>query len=155
MPIGILSQSVLPKISHEKNLLFVKKILKYSFLFHISLYLALLMFSNYIIILLGGKQMLSAIWVVRILGMTLPIVAISNVFGTLTLVPFGYNKIFTKIIMSSAIIFMIQFLLVWFFNFISIYTLCGITVSTEIFVSYLTYHYCKKYNLWLTKSTII
>lgn len=155
IPIGILSQSVLPKISHEKDLLFINRILKYSFSFHVLLYLGLFVFSNFVIRLLGGEQMLPSVWVVRILGLTLPIVAISNVFGTLTLVPFGYNKIFTKIIMFSAVIFMIQFAFVWFFDLITIYTLCGITVLTEVFVSYLTFYHCKKNNLWLTKNTII
>lgn len=149
IPIGILSQTVLPKISNEKSLFFVKKILKYSFFFHVLLYIALFVFSNYIIILLGGKQMLPANWVVKILGLTLPIVAISNVFGTLTLVPFGHNRIFTKIIMFSAFIFLAQFAVVWFFNFISIYSLCVITVLTELFVSCLTFYFSKKNNLWI------
>jgi O-antigen/teichoic acid export membrane protein len=155
IPIGILSQTVLPKICNEKNILFINKILKYSFFFHVLLYLGLFIFSKPIIILLGGEQMASSIWVVRILGLTLPIVAISNVFGTLTLVPFGYNKYFTKVIMLASIFFMVQFIIVWYFNFISIYSLCGITVFTELFVSTLTFYYCKKYNLWVRKNTII
>jgi O-antigen/teichoic acid export membrane protein len=155
LPIGILSQSLLPKISNEKNLVFINRILKYSFSFNVILYVGLFIFSNFVVNLLGGEQMLPAVWVVRILGLTLPIVAISNVFGTLTLVPFGYNKTFTKIIMLSAVFFMIAFLFLWFYDLITIYTLCGVTVLTEVFVSCLTFYHCKKNNLWLIKNTII
>ena len=155
IPISILSQAVLPKISHDRNLVFIRKIFKYSVSLNLLIYLGLFMFSKLIITTLGGEQMLPSIWVVRILGLTLPIVAVSNVFGTLTLVPFGFNKTFTMIIMSSAIFFMIQFLLVWSFNAVTIYSLCCITVMTEILVAYLTYYHSKKNNLWITKSTII
>lgn len=99
--------------------------------------------------------MLPAKGVVILLGLTLPIVAISNVFGTLVMIPFGMNKLFSKIIMFSGLIFITQFLFLWILNLITIYSLCIITVITELFVSFLMYYYCKKNNLWTIKSTTI
>lgn len=155
IPQGILSQTVFPKISHDKNIEFVKKIFYYSLIITTGLFLLLFVFSDLIIVALGGEQMLPSKWVVIILGFTLPIVAISNVFGMLLLIPFGFNKLFSKIIMFSGVIFIIQFLFLLITNWITIYSLCLITVVTESFVSFLMYYYCRKNNLWGTKSMTI
>lgn len=155
IPQGILSQTVFSKISRDKNIVFIKKIFSYSLILNVVLFLLLFAFSDFIIVTLGGQQMLPSKWVVRILGLTLPIVAISNIFGILVLIPFGFNKLFLRIIMFSGIIFIIQFLILWITNWITIYSLCLITVITEGFVSFLMYYYCLKNNLWTTKSLTI
>lgn len=155
IPQGILSQAVFPKISHDKNILFVKKIFNYSLILNIFLFLLLFVFSELIIVALGGQQMLPSKWVVIILGLTLPIVAISNIFGILVLIPFGFNKLFSRIIMFSGIIFIVQFLILWIMKWITIYSLSSITVITEGFVSFLMYYYCFKNNLWKAKSMTI
>jgi PST family polysaccharide transporter len=97
IPQGILSQVVFPKISHDKNIVFIKKIFKYSLILNGVLFVLLFVFSDFIIVTVGGQQMLPSKWVVIILGLTLPIVAISNVFGILVLIPFGFNKLFLRI----------------------------------------------------------
>ena len=155
IPQGILSQTVFPKISRDKEIAFIKKIFNYSLILNGVLFLLLFVFSDLIIVILGGQQMLPSKWVVRILGLTLPIVAISNIFGILVLIPFGFNKLFSRIIMFSGIIFIIQFLILWITNWITIYSLCLITVITEGFVSFLMYYYCLKNNLWTTKNMTI
>jgi len=137
-----------PKVSLEKNTSFLKKIFKYSMILNILLFVGLAVFADQIIVLIAGKEMLSAKWVVIILGLTLPIIAASNIFGILTLIPFGFNKVFSKIIMFSGLIFIVQFLFLWVFELITIYSLSSITVITELFVTFLMYYYCKKNNLW-------
>lgn len=155
IPQGIISQSVFSKISLDKNISFIKKVFKYSLVFNVALFVGLVVFSDFIIKTLGGVDMIPAKGVVIILGLTLPIVAISNVFGTLVMIPFGLNKLFSKIVMFSGGIFIIQFFFLWLLNLITIYSLSIITVITELFVSMLMYYYCKKNNLWAIKSTII
>lgn len=155
IPQGILSQTVFPKISFDKDISFVKKIFNYSLGFNFLLFVGLFVFSEFVIKVLGGEQMLPAKWVVIVLGLTLPIVAASNVFGMLVLIPFGYNKLFSKIIVSSSLVFIFQLIVLWGFNLLTIYSLCIITVITEIFVSFEMYYYCKKNNLWTVRSTTI
>ncbi len=155
IPQGIISQTVFSKVSRDNNIFFTKKIFNFSLLLNGILFLLLFVFSDFIIVTLGGEQMLPSKWVVIILGFTLPIVAVSNVFGMLVLIPFGFNKLFSKIIMFSGIIFIIQFLILRIMNWITIYSLCSITVITEVFVSFLMYYYCIKNNLWAIKSTTI
>ena len=148
IPQMILGQALFPKVSLEKNTSFLKKIFKYSIILNILLFAGLAVFVDQIIVLIAGKEMLSAKWVVIILGLTLPIIAASNIFGILTLIPFGFNKVFSKIIMFSGLIFIVQFLFLWIFDLITIYSLSSITVITELFVTFLMYYYCKKNNLW-------
>lgn len=148
IPQMILGQALFPKVSLEKNTSFLKKIFKYSMILNILLFFGLAVFADQIIVLIAGKEMLLAKWVVIILGLTLPIIAASNIFGILTLIPFGFNKVFSKIIMFSGLIFIVQFLFLWIFDLITIYSLSSITVITELFVTFLMYYYCKKNNLW-------
>ena len=148
IPQGIVNQSVFARISLDKNISFIKKVFKYSLGFSIVSFLGLVFFSDFIIRILGGANMLPAKSVLLILGLTLPIVTVSNVFGVLVMIPFGMNKLFSKIIMFSGIIFTAQFLFLWGLNLITIYSLCVSTVVTELFVSFLMYYYCFKNNLW-------
>jgi len=148
IPQSIISQTVFSRISIEKNLKFIKRVFRFSLLVNFVLMLICLLFSKTMILILGGEKMLESEWVIRILCITLPIVAASNVFGTLNLIPFGYNKAFSRTIMLSGIIFISQFLLVWIFDFVNIYSLCIITLTTEILVAFQMYYYCLKYKLW-------
>jgi len=64
---------------------------------NVGLFLVILIFSKYIILFLGGQQMLPAWLVVNIMALTLPITAMSNIFGVQMLIPFGFNKAFSRV----------------------------------------------------------
>jgi O-antigen/teichoic acid export membrane protein len=148
IPQSILGQSVFPKINRDKNVKFVRKLFNISIVVNIFLLILTLIFAKYIIILLGGKQMVTAVWVVNILTITIPIVAMSNIFGVQLLIPFGYAKKFSQIIIASGIFYVLQFLIVWQMFYINIYIISVLTLTTEIFVTSVMYYYCKKFKLW-------
>lgn len=148
IPQGILSQSLFPKISKEKNLDFIKRIFKFSLLLNAILFIGVLIGSKYIVLLLGGQQMLDAILVLNILALTVPVVSMSNIFGIQLLIPFGHTKTFSKVIMASGLIYLLQATLIWVTIGFSIINVSVITVTTEIFVTSAMFYYCKKYNLW-------
>lgn len=148
IPLSILSQSLFPKISKERDLGFIKRIFKLSIITNSALFVLFLIFSKYIILILGGENMLPAQTVVNILAITVPVVAMSNLFGIQLLIPFGFNKDFSKVILSSGIIYLLQLLIVWLTIGFSIINISVITVNTELFVTTYMYYYCKKHNLW-------
>jgi len=148
IPQGILSQSLFPKISKDKNLDFIKRVFKYSLLFNLALFIGVLFGGKYIVLLLGGSQMLDAILVLSILALTVPVIAVSNILGIQLLIPFGYNKTFSKVIMASGLIYLAQAILIWLTVGFTIINVSIITVTTEVFVSSVMFYYCKKYNLW-------
>jgi len=148
IPQGILSQSLFPKISKDKDLVFVKKMFKYSLILNIGLLVFFVLFSTKIIIVLGSKQMLPALNVVIISSLTVPIMSMSNIWGIQMLIPFGYIKKYTRIILLSGLIYLLQLLVLWFTFKFSIIGITIVTLNTEIFVSLLSCYYCKKYKLW-------
>jgi O-antigen/teichoic acid export membrane protein len=148
IPQSLLSQTIFPKINKEKNINFIKKVFKISVFTNIILFIGVIVFSKFIVLLLGGNEMIDATWVVNILAISVPIIAISNIFGIQILIPFGKQKLFSQIIISSGLIYIIQILLIWIIWEINIYSVSIITVTTEIFISITMYYYCKKSNLW-------
>jgi O-antigen/teichoic acid export membrane protein len=148
IPQGLITQTIFPKINKDKDINFVKKLFQYSIILNILLFILVLIFSKYIVLLLGGQQMTPAIWVINILALSVPIIALSNIFGFQVLIPFGYSKQFSRVIIYSGFIYLIQLSILWRIFGITIYSVSVITVTTEIFVLGYMLYYCKKYRLW-------
>lgn len=139
VPQSMISQVLYPKISLEKNGSFLKKVLKGTILMNVFLYLMVFLFSNQIVAYFGGNET-----VLRILFLTIPIIGISNVLMVLTLLPFGYNKAFTRIVFLSAFSYLLIVLILYGFNSISLYTLTATNVVVESLVSIIAYIYVKR-----------
>jgi PST family polysaccharide transporter len=152
-PQNILSQAIFPKISKEKNIDFVKKIFVYSLLINILLFIGVITGSKYIVLLLGGHDMLAAVWVLNILALTVPVIAMSNIFGIQLLIPFGFSKTFSKVIILSGIIYLIQAFALWATVGFSVINVSVITLTTEMFVTTTMFYYTKKYKLWRKNMT--
>ena len=139
VPQSMINQVLYPKVSLEKNSSFLKKILKGTIAINIFLYLVVFLFSNQIVAYFGGNEL-----ILRILFLTVPIVGISNVLMILTLLPFGYNKIFTRIVFLSAFFYLLIVLILYGFNSISLYTLTATNVVVESLVSIIAYIYVRR-----------
>lgn len=148
IPQSILSQTLFPKINKDKNVNFIKKAFKYSILLNIAILIFTLAFSKIIVTVLGGPEMLPAIWILNILVLSVPVIAMSNIFGIQILIPFGQTRLFSKIIISSGLVYLLQILLVWTLWEINIYSVSMVTVTTEFFVTAIMFHFCKKLKLW-------
>ncbi|PKH67651.1 flippase [Flavobacterium sp. ALD4] len=148
VPQVILGQALFPKINKDKDVIFVRKIFFISVGVNILIYIVLLFFADFFILFLGGTQMMPAKVVLFIMGSSIPIVAISNIFGIQLLVPFGFIKEFSKVIISSGIFYFIQLLILWNSFGFTIESISIITVTTELFVTCYMYFYCLKFELW-------
>ncbi|MFV0530118.1 MAG: oligosaccharide flippase family protein [Flavobacteriales bacterium] len=148
-PQTVLSQAIFPKVSKEKNIKFVKNIFKISVIGNVLLILIAFIFSSFIVqFLLNGEVHKDAVLLLKILLVTIPIIGMSNVFGIQTLIPFGYNKLFSKAVLLSGLFYLILVLIVWgMYNF-TIFNVAYITVATEMFVTVYMFYLCKKYKLW-------
>ena len=148
IPQNILSQSLFPKISKEKNIGFIKRLFKLTVILNVGLFLLSLIFSRSIILLLGGYQMLPAQTVVIILTITVPIIAMSNIFGIQLLIPFGFSKLFSRVVFTSALVYILQMIILWLTIGFSVESISVATVNNEIFCSAYLFYYCKKSKLW-------
>lgn len=148
IPQGLINQTIFPKINKDRNLDFVKKLFTVSIGLNILLFIVVSLLSKYIVIMLGGQQMIPSARVIMILGLSVPIIAMSNVFGIQLLIPFGYSKKFSLVIIASGLVYLIQLLILWQTIGITIYGLSVIAVITEMFVTSYMFFFCKKYKLW-------
>jgi PST family polysaccharide transporter len=148
MPQNILGRVLLPKVSYDKNYLFLKKTFKYSLILNLLIYSIFYFAINPIIYYLGKGDMNISVIVTRILLLTVPIIGISNYYGIQLLIPLGYYRHFSKIIILSSIFYLLQIILIWKLNMISIFTISIITVITEVFVAlgmFISYKHVKAF----------
>ncbi|MES2397287.1 MAG: oligosaccharide flippase family protein [Bacteroidota bacterium] len=148
IPQVILGQVLFPKISKDQNIVFVKKIFKTSIIVNSLLFICTIFFSKPIVLFLGGDEMLPVIPVLVILGITVPIIGVSNIFGVQLLIPFGFYKDFTRVILLSGVFYCLQVLLLWLSFGFTLYSISIVTVVTEIFVTAYMFYLCKKNRLW-------
>jgi O-antigen/teichoic acid export membrane protein len=148
IPQGILSQSIFPKISKEKNVNFIRKAFRVSVLMNVALILCVLIFSKYIILLLGGEQMLPARVIVNILILSIPIIALSDMFGLQMLVPFGFIKSYRRIIFLTLFFYILLMLFIWLVFGFSLLSISFAILGTELFGAIGMHYYCKKHGLW-------
>ena len=142
-----MSQSIYPYISRMVNqskksaILFIKKIIILigSLTFIISLFVFI--FANFIVKLLLGPQYYESVVILRIISFLPFIIALNNIFGTQTMLTFGYKKEFSRIlILASAINIILSFI------FIPIYQANGTAFSaliSEIYVLLAMFIYLK------------
>lgn len=148
IPQGILSQSIFPKINKEKNINFIRKAFGISVLTNVTLILCVLFFSKYVILLLGGEQMLSARTIVDILILSVPIIAISDMFGLQMLVPFGFVKNYRRVIFLTLYFYIFLMFLLWITFGFSLIGISIIILGTELFGALGMYYYCKRHRIW-------
>ncbi len=153
-PQAILGQVLFPKINKDRNINFIKKMFNYSVSINFMIVIIGFIFIKYLILLLGGETMLPAINVFYVLSFTVPIAAVSNIFGIQLLIPFGYTRKFTFVIVSSGLFYLLLVYLFWLFGFINLVSISLVTLVTEMFVTLFMYYYVLKFNLWKNNSII-
>lgn len=148
IPLSILSQTIFPKISKEKNMRFIRKILAGSFLFNLLLVLILIFSAKYLVIILGGQNMFPAVPIIYILSITVLLGAISNILGLQVLVAFGYKKLFTYTFLYGGVLYILitSILTIWF-N-ITLINISVTVVIIELSIVLMTFYYCTKNNLF-------
>lgn len=134
-----ISQAVYPHIcklvdeSETKAMKFIKKILIVMSVGNFCLSLILLVFAEWIIKLLLGFGYEQSVVMLRIMAFLPFIIALSNVFGVQTMLPFGMQSAFSKILMSAAVLNTVIVLpAIYFYQGIGV---CCSIVITEMFVA--------------------
>jgi len=153
-PQAILGQVLFPKINKDRNINFIKKMFNFSVIVNLLIVIIGFIFIKYLILLLGGETMLPAINVFYVLSFTAPIVAMSNIFGIQLLIPFGYTRKFTFVIVSSGLFYLLLVYLFWLLGVINLVSISMVTLLTEMFVTLFMYYYVLKFNLWKSNTII-
>lgn len=105
-----LSQSLFPRMSNlvKANSAGVHELVQRSALVVLVVAglasLALWVFSDWLVILLGGRQFLPAAAVLRWLAPLPLIIGFSNIFGVQIMIPYGLNRLFNAVLISAAVL---------------------------------------------------
>lgn len=151
IPAAMLGQSAFPTLSREKSIKKINKFMTIAVLSTGLLILIIFLFSNQIILLLGSKEMLESKDIMRILSISALMVAFSQFLGTSRLIIFGFKKIFTKIIASSGLVFLLGFVLLYSLNYVNLYSLSWLAVSVEVWVTLIMFIIVLKNNILYEK----
>lgn len=134
-----ISQAVYPHIcklvdeSEARALQFIKKVLIVMGVGNFCLSLVLMFFAELIVRILLGSGYEDSIVMLRIMAFLPFIIALSNVFGIQTMLPFGMQSTFSKIIMCAAVLNTVIVLpAIYFYQGIGV---CCSIVVTEVFVT--------------------
>jgi O-antigen/teichoic acid export membrane protein len=136
--ISVLGSVMLPRLSFlflndkMKYEVYVKKTFGFMMLFAIPCSVYFFIFSDNIILLMGGKQFLEASTTIKILSPLCIIVSLAYFFGLLILYPRGMEKIYTRATVISAILSMfLYFIMIKYFQHNGAAT---VVVISELFV---------------------
>ncbi len=147
IPFGMLNNAIYPKMAREKNISFIKKILKIVVFSSIIFALLISLFSKYIILILGGAAMLDSQILLYLLSFSLPMYAISYFLGNTVLVVLGKSVEFNKSVIYQTIIFTTITIFAILLNIWGVYQASLIISISSIFMVIYRYFYIKKYKL--------
>ena len=151
-----ISQAIYPHISkladqsRIKALNFIRKILFAVGGCNFILSLLLFIFADKIVWLLLGDGYEESVLLLQIMAFLPFVISLSNIFGVQTMLTFGLQNYFSKILMSAAILNIVAVL-----PFIYFYQAAGVScviIFIEIYVTVLMWYILKKNNLDLFKS---
>lgn len=145
---GPISQSIYPYISsmvknsRTEAILFLRKCMLVLCGGNLLLSIGLFVFADEIVFFLLGQSYASSIYMIRIMAFLPFIISLSNIFGIQTMIPFGWQNLFSKIVILSAILnTCLVFPLIYFFSGEGV----ALTmVITECFVTFATWYLLKK-----------
>ncbi|MFK7832206.1 MAG: oligosaccharide flippase family protein [Winogradskyella sp.] len=144
VPIGLISQTVFPKIVKEKSLSFIQKIFKLNLAIQAVLLLIVIPTAPYIVKFISGKDIPMAATALVILSFTVIPVVINNTYAVQTLLAFDLKTYFTRAIVGSGIVYGIFILIMYLFDIWYLYGICVAVLVSELATSVLSYYYVKK-----------
>jgi PST family polysaccharide transporter len=132
IPFDMLQQAVFPTISRTRDKVLLKNLLIYSFVIGIIFMVFIHSFSNELLSLFGGQEMIKYSDVLKTLSIITPFVAVTFILGTCTLVSFGFYKEFNLSLIWSSIAYILIVLILWIFNKVTLWNLIYLRVFSDI-----------------------
>jgi len=146
--LDLISQTIFPKMSREKDSNFLVNVIKISLLISLLFILFIQFFSNQIVILLGGADMLSAVNILRVIVFFIPIYILGALLGRNCLIVHGFDKhVLYSMFYSSLLYVLILFFFYYFKINISLLKLTIIFIFSYFFESIYRFYFCKKFKI--------
>lgn len=113
LPFETLSMVIFPTIARTQNLKLNQKFVFYSFFVSLILWALTYWQADFLISLLGGEELLAYSSLLQTLSVLIPIVVLTYLLGTNTLVAFGYQNQFNYSFIFPSIIYILILFYLW------------------------------------------
>ncbi len=110
----LISVSVFPKMSRDKSKTFLKKVIYLSLILSISFVIFTQIFASLLVEILGGKEMLNAVTLLRIIVVFVPIQILGGLLGRNGLIVNGYDKDVLYSMAISSVFYILLIILGYF-----------------------------------------
>ena len=151
IPIGMISQATFPKISREKNIGYINKMMWSTAGAILLLYFGIFIFADYIVLLLSGTLNVVAVNIVRILAFSAVVIVFNYFLGYNRLIPFGYKKKFATTQILNCCVFLTLCSMLYFSNKFDLFSIAIIYVITEISMLLINVYFNAKLKLLTVK----
>jgi len=152
MPFSLVAQVLYPNVAKTKNMSLVKRLIKPVFGTALGMSILTLLFSKYIVLLLGGPEMLGAVPVLFIMIWYAPVIGINYLLGASTLVVCGYSKQYNMSVIYSVVFYLIVIGVLMITGMVNLYTMALAYVLPEIMVVCYRSYVVKKNRLFQIKN---
>ncbi|MFC7394684.1 flippase [Scopulibacillus cellulosilyticus] len=146
-PFELLNSVIYPNMASNKNKQLIKKVIKWTGIAGLVIYIFVLIFAEPIILILGGHEYMPSINVLRLLSLMIVFVSIHTFLGTTTLVVFGYSKIFNLSTIIGSLFYVAVLSLAYAAHALNIATIALFTALVELFILLYRIYYIKKYKI--------
>lgn len=150
IPFDMLQQAVFPTITRNKNKRSLKKLIFFSVVLGVVFSIIIYSFSFELLSLFGGDELKEYSRVLKILSPIPPIVALTFMLGTCTLVAFGYNREFNKSLIISSIVYIIVVLVLYLTNQLTFWNLVYLRLFSDVILMLLRAYYVYKRKIFTT-----
>ena len=144
----LISISVFPKMSREKNISFLRKVIFVCLTLSLIFVVTIQLLAPTLVIILGGEKMLDSITLLRIVVLFVPFYILGGLLGRNSLIVHGYDKdVLYSMAISSLVYIGIAFLFYVFIDHLSLMLLGFIFVFSFAVDTLYRYLKCRIYKI--------
>ena len=145
-PFSLVAQVLYPHVAMNKNMGIVLKTYRMVILLGILISVLCMISAPFIVSILSGNQLEQAVPVLRYMIWYVPIVGMSYIMGSSTLVVNGYVKEYNLSVIYSFAVYCLLIILFWSFSCINMFTMATAFIVPELFTAlyrrYIAYKRC-------------
>lgn len=141
IPFEMLQQAVFPTISRTKDKKLLKKLVTSSIVYGVAIASVVFVFSNKIIIVFGGENLLSYAPILKALAVLAPFVTLTFILGTCSLVAFGYYKEYNNSLIGTSILYIVAVLMLFYFERITFWNLVYLRILSDVLMCLVRLYY--------------
>ena len=147
LPIQMVAQATFPKISREKNIHYINRLIFLIIGVVLVGYIIVFVCSSWIVYLFTGEYIAKAILVIRVLTLSAVLGSVNYFLAGNRLIPLGYSVLYMRIMLLNCLLYLFVLTALYIMDYVSIYVVAWLSVLIEVFSLCILLIQCKKNNI--------